>query len=390
MGTEERTKYDALAREDKARYEVEKANYKEEKGATSKKKQRDPDAPKRPMSAFLAFANSRRGEVKAQNRDCSNGEISKLLSNMWKEFPDEPKQKYRDDEAALWAIYKEGMVEWRKKNDGRKKASKALLADSRKKRKKKSKDDDQPSVNESAFDDHQLSGLGGHGLGGHGLGYDPAGNPNQDEMMAASALRGVRGGPNFPLGPGAGPGISGNPAGAGFDGGMAQQAQLQQGAGGYGSLFAMNSMSAGSPYGSGVAGASGNPAAAGGFGQDMGNTTNRALLEMGFPYQQYGGYPLGNSQAMLMAQALRGAPASYHNQLLGFAGNESAYEVTTISLAAIFAGSHSPFCLFCRSTAAAFSTRFTCRDSEWRSWGTGSCSRNGHGHGSFYERQFWW
>jgi high mobility group protein B4 len=80
MGATERAKYDAMAREDKARYELEKASYTAPPGVASAKKQRDPNAPKRPMSAFLAFANSRRGAVKGQNQDCSNGEISKVRS----------------------------------------------------------------------------------------------------------------------------------------------------------------------------------------------------------------------------------------------------------------------------------------------------------------------
>lgn len=107
----EKAKYEEMAREDKARYNAERANYKEEKGTvTNKKKLKDPTAPKRPMSAFLAFANCRRAEVKAQNPDCSNGEISKILSAKWKDAPESIKQKCRDDEAALWATYKKGTV----------------------------------------------------------------------------------------------------------------------------------------------------------------------------------------------------------------------------------------------------------------------------------------
>lgn len=98
----------------------------------------------------------------------------------------------------------------------------------------------------------------------------------------------------------------------GFDGGMQQN--YHQGAGGLGALFGMNTMNA---FGAG--GGASNPTGnslggAGGFGQDTGSS-NRALLEMGFPYQQYGSYTgvLGNNpQAMLMAQAaLRGNPGTY-------------------------------------------------------------------------------
>lgn len=302
MDDDERAKYNEMAREDKARYELEKATYAAPPGGGSSKKHRDPNAPKRPMSAFFAYANSRRGEVKSQNPDCTNGEISKLLSVMWKEVADDVKQKYRDNEAALWAVYKAGMVEWRKKNDGRKKALKAAQVPpggKKKGRKKKSKDGEEMLV--SGFDEHQFSGMSG--------GLDSSGNPNQDEMMAASALRGVRGGPNFPLGPGSGAGMGMNNPGLDM--------HNAQAGGGYGSLFGMNAMGA---YG-GVGNTGGASGGAGGFSNEMGNPNNRALLEMGFPYQQYGGYPgLGNSQAMLMAQALRGAPGAYPNQFLGLSG----------------------------------------------------------------------
>ena len=199
MGPEEREVYDDLAREDKTRYEKEKANYQGPLGGAGSKKVKDPNAPKRPMSAFLAFANSRRGEVKGKNSECSNGEISKLLSVMWKEADEDIKKGYRENESALWAAYKVSIAEYRKKNDGRKKAKAAAEFDDdedspvpvkkrKKKKVKQSKHDDEdiPPVSGEEFEDHHLSGGG----------FDTLGNPNQDEMMAASALRGVRGGPN--------------------------------------------------------------------------------------------------------------------------------------------------------------------------------------------------
>ena len=94
MDPEERAKYDEMARQDKVRYELEKSQYQGPRGggsgsggrggsggvSSSGRKRKDPNAPKRPMSAFLAFANTRRGAVKADNPDCSNGEISKVCN----------------------------------------------------------------------------------------------------------------------------------------------------------------------------------------------------------------------------------------------------------------------------------------------------------------------
>ncbi len=105
------------------------------------------------------------------------------------------------------------------------------------------------------------------------------------------------------------------------------QQNLQQGAGGnYNAIFGMNSMNS---YGTGASNSTGNSASgSSGFVQDTGNpNTNRALLEMSFPYQQYGSYAGmfgNNAQAMIMAQAaLRGNPASY----LGFTGQCRLFDV---------------------------------------------------------------
>lgn len=114
LSPEDRAKYNAMASEDKERYDVEKAAYSAPPGS-SKKKTRTPGMPRRPSSAFLAFANCRRAQVKAENTDKSNGAISKILSAMWKEADEETKLKYRNEEAALWKKYKIAMEEWRRK-----------------------------------------------------------------------------------------------------------------------------------------------------------------------------------------------------------------------------------------------------------------------------------
>ena len=81
-------------------------NTKEESAVASYPRSRMfPNVPKRATSAYFAFANERRAEVKAKYPACSNGEISKILSKMWKEAPNSLKQKYRDDEASRWAAY---------------------------------------------------------------------------------------------------------------------------------------------------------------------------------------------------------------------------------------------------------------------------------------------
>jgi hypothetical protein len=78
------------------------------------------------MSAFLAFANKRRGIVKHDNPDMNNAEISKLLSDMWKEAPQHVRQKYIDHELAKRNEYKAAMIDWRKKKDEEKRCKRQL------------------------------------------------------------------------------------------------------------------------------------------------------------------------------------------------------------------------------------------------------------------------
>ena len=279
----ERQKFEEMARQDKARYDIEKRNYVPPPGTSlTSKRKRDPDAPKRPMSAYLSYANKLRGKVKSENPDCSNGEISKILSNMWKGMSDDERKEYKDNEQMLWDIYREKMIEWKKNNDGRKKGAKMAAELLRQNSTQKSKNKDNNKMGSIDFSnavseneggvDEQLLGLANV----HGIDT----NPNTDEMLAASALRGVRGGPQQHLGVGSGDQTYGN---------------------GFGGLFGANSTN-------GIHSVlSGAPAAGqAGFGQ----------MDMpGFPYNQYG-YPLGgNTHAMIMAQ-LRGASQQQYSSFL--------------------------------------------------------------------------
>ena len=116
MPPDEKENWEKKARKDKARYEVEKAMYKGPwKVQANKRTPKDPSAPKRPMSAFLAFSNKRRAALKRENQDATNADLSKMLSKTWKEIPDDIRKKYMDEEAALRATYKVEVALWRKK-----------------------------------------------------------------------------------------------------------------------------------------------------------------------------------------------------------------------------------------------------------------------------------
>lgn len=111
----DREKWEELAKVDRARYEEERRNYKGPwKVAVSRKAYKDPNAPKRPMSAFLMYSNGRRAAVKKEHPEFSNGEISRLLSEMWRAASDEDRQKYIKEEFELRQKYKKDIAQWRK------------------------------------------------------------------------------------------------------------------------------------------------------------------------------------------------------------------------------------------------------------------------------------
>merc|ERR1711990_388340 len=57
-------------------------------------KKKDPNAPKRPMSAYFFFLGDKRAEVKAANPEYKIGDIGKAIGKMWKELDASAKAPY--------------------------------------------------------------------------------------------------------------------------------------------------------------------------------------------------------------------------------------------------------------------------------------------------------
>merc|ERR1712130_961532 len=64
------------------------------------RKKKDPNAPKRPMSAYFLFMNATRPTVRKENPDASIGEVAKILGKMWGEIEPADKAKFDKDAAA--------------------------------------------------------------------------------------------------------------------------------------------------------------------------------------------------------------------------------------------------------------------------------------------------
>ena len=138
MAADERAKWDEKARLDRERYEVEKSMYKgpwkvpASQKSKVKARRTDADAPKRPMSSFLSYSNSKRAALRRANPYLTNGDMSKMLAKMWREAPDEEKREHIEREERLREIYLKDMAAWRERtkkeqNEIREKREEAAL-----------------------------------------------------------------------------------------------------------------------------------------------------------------------------------------------------------------------------------------------------------------------
>lgn len=70
--------------------------------------------------------------MKQHNKQATNAEVSKILSNMWKEAPAELKKEYSDQEAIAREEYKKKMTEWRIEKEKQKKDPSGLCQENEK------------------------------------------------------------------------------------------------------------------------------------------------------------------------------------------------------------------------------------------------------------------
>eukprot|EP00549_Striatella_unipunctata_P016146 CAMPEP_0118716136 /NCGR_PEP_ID=MMETSP0800-20121206/27317_1 /TAXON_ID=210618 ORGANISM="Striatella unipunctata, Strain CCMP2910" /NCGR_SAMPLE_ID=MMETSP0800 /ASSEMBLY_ACC=CAM_ASM_000638 /LENGTH=197 /DNA_ID=CAMNT_0006622491 /DNA_START=209 /DNA_END=800 /DNA_ORIENTATION=+ len=105
-----RAYWDEAARNDKLRYEQEKKTYRGPWNVTKRRAKKHPLAPKRPMSAFLKFSQTRRAMVKQANPDMSNTDVSRLLGEMWRNASSRETTPYVEEEEKERAVYKEVMA----------------------------------------------------------------------------------------------------------------------------------------------------------------------------------------------------------------------------------------------------------------------------------------
>jgi len=108
------------------------------KRATKEKKTKDPNAPKRPLSAYMFYSKDVREDTKSENPDATFGELGKILGSKWSGLSEEEKAPYHDQAAKDKERYTEEQAAYAEKNPDAVPAKKEKKAPAAKKPKKKS------------------------------------------------------------------------------------------------------------------------------------------------------------------------------------------------------------------------------------------------------------
>lgn len=114
MTEKEKKRFGEMADKDKARYEKEMANYvPPAHEGKAKRKKKDPNAPKRPLSAFFLFCADERPSVKVSHPEYSVGEVAKEMGERWAKVSGEVKAKYEASAALEKQRYEKDMAAYK-------------------------------------------------------------------------------------------------------------------------------------------------------------------------------------------------------------------------------------------------------------------------------------
>ena len=111
-------KWEKKAEQDKARYQEEMKHYvpaEDPSGGGGGKKSRskkDPNAPKRNMSAYFLYSIETRPKIKESNPDASFGDIARLISTQFKGLPAKERKIWDDKAVADKERYSREMAEY--------------------------------------------------------------------------------------------------------------------------------------------------------------------------------------------------------------------------------------------------------------------------------------
>jgi len=115
MSAKEKVKFEDMAKNDKVRYDSEMKTYIPPKGSKPMKKKKDPNAPKRPPSAFFVFCSEHRPRIKEENPGIAIGDIAKKLGELWSKQTDKDKAPFAAKASKLKEKYEKDVAAYRAK-----------------------------------------------------------------------------------------------------------------------------------------------------------------------------------------------------------------------------------------------------------------------------------
>jgi high mobility group protein B1 len=120
MTDKEKKRFSEMADKDKQRFDKEMSSYTPPVGESSgrgKRKKKDPNAPKRPLSAFFLFCQDERPAVKELHPSYSVGDVAKDLGEKWNKILPENKHKYELKAQQAKGEYEKVMQVYKNKGD---------------------------------------------------------------------------------------------------------------------------------------------------------------------------------------------------------------------------------------------------------------------------------
>ncbi|KAL1747802.1 high mobility group box domain-containing protein, partial [Schizophyllum fasciatum] len=76
------------------------------------KKEKDPNAPKRPATSYILYQNDCRQAMKEQNPGLHNTDLLRYISETWKKLPEPEKSSYEQKAAKLKHDYEDAVKEY--------------------------------------------------------------------------------------------------------------------------------------------------------------------------------------------------------------------------------------------------------------------------------------
>jgi len=112
----DKEKYQKAYKKDKAKYDIAMQSYVPPKGSDAgkkRKKVKDPNAPKKPLTAYFAWMSENRERIKSENEGASIGEVAKIAGEEWRELDAGSKSKYEKVYKAAMEKYKVEMANYK-------------------------------------------------------------------------------------------------------------------------------------------------------------------------------------------------------------------------------------------------------------------------------------